>query len=67
MTTFTHRDVPFTLKRRHDDRFEITIEMDGEVANHTARTRLPELARRRAEMLINRRIKRKLKEKIGPA
>ncbi|MGY4568391.1 MULTISPECIES: hypothetical protein [Bradyrhizobium] len=61
-TTDQHRGVPFSVTRQYDDQFEIVIKLDDETIRSTVRTRLPELARRRAEMLINR----KLKEKIRP-
>lgn len=60
--TFTHRGVTFDVTRRYDDTFEITILLDGQSIHGTVRTRLLELAKRRAEMLINR----KLKERIRP-
>ncbi|MGY3691612.1 hypothetical protein ACVIGA_001692 [Bradyrhizobium sp. USDA 3240] len=50
------------MARQYDDQFEIVIKLNGETVHGTVRTRLPELARRRAEMLINR----KLEEKIRP-
>ncbi len=59
--TFTHRGVTFTVKRRYDDQFEISIELDGQLIKSTVRTRLPELAKRRAEMLINRRLKDRIR------
>ncbi|WP_420965911.1 hypothetical protein [Bradyrhizobium sp. B120] len=62
-STFTHRGIAFTVTRRYDDQFEIVIELDGQSIQSAVRTRLPELAKRRAEMLINR----KLKDQIRPA
>ncbi|WP_176535461.1 hypothetical protein [Bradyrhizobium sp. 27S5] len=60
--TFTHRGVSFDVIRRYEDQFEIVIHLDDSKTRSTVRTRLPELAKRRAEMLINR----KLKDKIRP-
>lgn len=49
------------MTRQYDDRFEIVIEfVDGSIRG-TVRTRLPELAKRRAEMLINRKLKEKIR------
>lgn len=62
-STFNHRGVTFAVKRVYDDQFEIIIEIDGETTSHTVRTRLAELAKRRAEILINRKL---LKKKIRP-
>ena len=62
-TTYTHRGVTFSVTRQYDDQFEIVIELERELIHSTVRTRLPELAKRRAATLINR----KLKEKIRPA
>ncbi|WP_456666007.1 hypothetical protein [Bradyrhizobium sp. USDA 3240] len=50
------------MARQYDDQFHIVIKLNDETVHGTVRTRLPELAKRRAEMLINR----KLKEKIRP-
>ncbi|MGY3691625.1 hypothetical protein ACVIGA_001705 [Bradyrhizobium sp. USDA 3240] len=61
-TTHTHRGVTFSVARQYDDQFHIVIKLNDETVHGTVRTRLPELAKRRAEMLINR----KLKEKIRP-
>ncbi|QPF83864.1 hypothetical protein IC762_30000 [Bradyrhizobium genosp. L] len=56
--TYGYRGVTFTVTRAgYDDKFEITISIDGEIRHATVRTRLPELAKRRAEMLINRLLK----------
>ncbi|WP_158226549.1 hypothetical protein [Bradyrhizobium sp. UFLA03-84] len=49
------------MTRQYDDQFEIIIELGEEVLHSTVRTRLPELAKRRAEMLINRKLREKLK------
>ncbi|MHC2333430.1 hypothetical protein [Bradyrhizobium sp. USDA 4454] len=59
--SYSHRGVTFSVKRQYDDQFEIIIELDEEVLHSTVRTRLPELAKRRAEMLINRKLKDSLK------
>ncbi|WP_342712727.1 hypothetical protein AAFG13_17120 [Bradyrhizobium sp. B124] len=61
-TTHIHRGVTFSVARQYEDQFEIVIELGDETVHGTVRTRLPELAKRRAEMLINR----KLNEKIRP-
>ncbi len=61
-TTHSHRGVTFSATRQYDDQFEVVIELDDELIRTTVRTRLPELAKRRVEMLINR----KFKEKIRP-
>ncbi|KRQ05819.1 MULTISPECIES: hypothetical protein [Bradyrhizobium] len=60
-STFTHRGVTFDVKRLYDDQFEIIIEIGGETTRHTVRTRLAELAKRRAEMLIDRKLKTKIR------
>ncbi|UGY23560.1 hypothetical protein HU675_0037325 [Bradyrhizobium septentrionale] len=62
-STFTHRGVTFTVTHSYDDVFDIVIKFEGQLIRSKARTRLVELAKRRAEMLIDR----KLKEKIRPA
>ena len=54
---FIHKGVTFTVARRYDDLFEITMKLDGKSIRSKVRTRLPELAKRRAEMLINRKVK----------
>jgi hypothetical protein len=59
--TFTHRGVTFDVTRRYDEEFQITIHLDGRTIRSTVRTRLPELARRRAELLINRLLNKKIK------
>ena len=55
--TFTHRGVTFIVIRRYDDQFEIIIDWKGGPIHAKVGTRLPEMARRRAEMLINRKLK----------
>jgi hypothetical protein len=55
--TFIHRDVTFDVTRRYDDEFEIVIRIGDRSIRSLVRTRLPELARRRAEMLIDRKLK----------
>ncbi|PAY04691.1 hypothetical protein CK489_36405 [Bradyrhizobium sp. UFLA03-84] len=60
-TSYSHRGVTFSVTRQYDDQFEIIIELGEEVLHSTVRTRLPELAKRRAEMLINRKLREKLK------
>ena len=60
-TTYSHRGVAFSVIRQYDDQFEIVIELDDEAMRSTVRTRLPELAKRRAEMLINRRLKARIR------
>ncbi|MBR0875308.1 hypothetical protein JQ633_33460 [Bradyrhizobium tropiciagri] len=55
--TYNHRGVTFSVTRQYDDQFEIVIELEGDVLHRTVRTRLPELAKRRAEMLINRKLR----------
>ncbi|MGY3696084.1 hypothetical protein ACVIGA_006164 [Bradyrhizobium sp. USDA 3240] len=52
----------FTVTHTFDDVFKIDIHFDGQKSRHTVRTRLVELAKRRAEALINR----KLKERTRP-
>ena len=59
--TYSHRGVTFSVTRQYDDQFEIAIELKGEMIHSTVRTRLPELAKRRAEMLINRKLKDKIR------
>lgn len=60
-TSYVHRGVTFSVTHQYDDQFEIVVEMDEEVIRGVVRTRLPELAKRRAEMLINRKLKDRLK------
>lgn len=60
-TSYSHRGVTFSVTRQYDDQFEIVIQLDDEIVHSTVRTRLPELAKRRAEMLINRKLKDRLK------
>ncbi|MHC2332798.1 hypothetical protein [Bradyrhizobium sp. USDA 4454] len=60
-TSYSHRGVTFSVTSRYDDQFEIVIQLDDEIVHSTVRTRLPELAKRRAEMLINRKLKDSLK------
>ncbi|MCC8977301.1 hypothetical protein [Bradyrhizobium acaciae] len=60
-TIYIHRGVTFSVTRQYDDQFEIIIELGKEVLHSTVRTRLPELAKRRAEMLINRKLRDRLK------
>ena len=60
-STFNRRGVTFDVKRLYDDQFEIIIVIDGETTRHTMRTRLAELAKRRAEMLIDRKLKTKIR------
>ncbi|WP_375775998.1 hypothetical protein ACE103_30070 [Bradyrhizobium sp. ma5] len=55
--TFTHRGVTFTVTHTYDDVFKVDIHIGGRKSHHTVRTRLVELARRRAETLINRKLK----------
>lgn len=45
------------MTRQYDDQFEIVISLDGGLIHSTVRTRLPELAKRQAETLINRKLK----------
>ena len=45
------------MTTQYDDQFEIVIELDVDLMRSTVRTRLPELAKRRAETLM-------LKDKI---
>ncbi|WP_050382846.1 hypothetical protein [Bradyrhizobium pachyrhizi] len=59
--THSHRGVAFSVARQYDDQFEIIIKLDDETIRSTVRTRLPELAKRRAEMLINRKLKEKIR------
>ena len=59
--SYIHRGVTFSVTTQHDDQFEIVIELNGELIHSTVRTRLPELAKRRAEMLINRKLKEKIR------
>lgn len=60
---FTYKDVNFTVTRHSedDDRFEIAMTLDGQSIRSKVRTRLRELAKRRAEMLIDRKLKDKSK------
>ncbi|WOH78342.1 hypothetical protein RX327_20500 [Bradyrhizobium sp. BEA-2-5] len=60
-TTYQHRGVPFSVTHQYDDQFEIVIELDDKSIRSTVRTRLLELAKRRAEMLINRKLKEKIR------
>lgn len=60
-TTYRYRGVLFSVTRQYDDQFEIVINLDDETMRGTVRTRLPELAKRRAEMLINRKLKLKIR------
>ncbi len=59
--TYIHRGITFSVTSQYDDQFEIVIELDGELIRSTVRTRLPELAKRRAGMLINRKLKDKIR------
>jgi hypothetical protein len=56
-THFTYRGVTFTVTHTYDDVFKVDIHIDGQRSRHIVRTRLVELAKRRAEMLINRKLK----------
>ncbi|KJC56874.1 hypothetical protein UP10_16010 [Bradyrhizobium sp. LTSPM299] len=58
---FTHKGVTFSVTRKYDDQFEIIILLDDQSIRSTVRTRLLELARRRAEMLINRKLKERIR------
>ncbi|MVT63552.1 hypothetical protein GPL21_00290 [Bradyrhizobium pachyrhizi] len=59
--TYQHRGVPFSVTRQYDDHFEILIELDYKSIRSVVRTRLLELAKRRAEMLIDRKLKEKIR------
>ena len=58
---FIYKGIPFTVARRYDDLFEIAMLLDGQSLGSKVRTRLPELAKRRAEMLIDRKVRDKAK------